>query len=168
MQTFTHDRSLFGPSVWVGCDCDHREIRGVFVHSHWLRGAGCDVVRAVNRIGPNAGSHSSIGDPQPSFSCEMPYCSSFLYRFERGVPIAWAVAEMFQRFSRSLPTRNARSADSLKSFKEPAASGFADDVASPGRRSTPSMCSGRTSGPSTMIMRRSTVLRRSRALPRQL
>ena len=45
----------------------------------------------------------------------MAYCSSFLYRFERGVPITSAVFEMFQAFSFSFSTRNFRSADSLNS-----------------------------------------------------
>ena len=52
-------------------------------------------------------------------SCVIPYCSSFLYRLLRGVPITSAVFEMFQLFSRSLPTRNARSADSLNSRSVP-------------------------------------------------
>src|SRR5436190_20739983 len=56
----------------------------------------------------------------PSVSCEIWYCSSFLYRLLRGVPITSAVFEMFQPFSRSLPTRNARSAPSLNSRKVPA------------------------------------------------
>ena len=49
----------------------------------------------------------------------MPYCSSFLYRLLRGVPITSAVFEMFQPFSRSLPTRNARSDVSLNSRSVP-------------------------------------------------
>ena len=38
----------------------------------------------------------------PSVSCVIPYCSSFLYRLLRGVPMTSAVFEMFQSFSRSL------------------------------------------------------------------
>ena len=56
----------------------------------------------------------------PSVSCEIWYCSSFLYRLLRGVSITSAVLEMFQPFSRSLPTRNARSALSLNSRSVPA------------------------------------------------
>ena len=43
------------------------------------------------------------------------------------MPTAAAVAEMFQRFSRSFWTRKARSADSLKSFSDPAAAGSLKD-----------------------------------------
>ena len=49
----------------------------------------------------------------------MPYCSSFLYKLLRGVPMTSAVFEIFQAFSRSLSTRNALSADSLNSRRVP-------------------------------------------------
>ena len=49
----------------------------------------------------------------------MLYCSSFLYRLLRGVPITSAVFEMFHAFSRSFCTRNARSAASLNSRSVP-------------------------------------------------
>ena len=55
----------------------------------------------------------------PSFSWLIPYCSSFLYRLLRGVPMTSAVFEMFQLCSRSLSTRNARSATSLNSRSVP-------------------------------------------------
>ena len=41
----------------------------------------------------------------PSLSCEIWYCSSFLYRLLRGVSITSAVFEIFQPFSRSRATR---------------------------------------------------------------
>ena len=60
--------------------------------------------------------------PYPSVSCEILYCSSFLYRLLRGVSIRSAVFEMFQPVSRSFCTRNARSATSLCSRSVPAGS----------------------------------------------
>src|SRR5688572_920562 len=42
---------------------------------------------------------------QPSTSCLIPYCSSFLYRLLRGVSMISAVFEMFQYVSRSFCTR---------------------------------------------------------------
>ena len=51
----------------------------------------------------------------PSVSCEIWYCSSFLYRLLRGVSITSAVFEMFQPFSLSLATRYARSEPDLNS-----------------------------------------------------
>src|SRR5207244_9214568 len=56
----------------------------------------------------------------PSVSCAIWYCSSFLYKLLRGVPMTSAVFEMFHPFSRSLSTRNARSAFSLNSRSVPA------------------------------------------------
>jgi len=41
----------------------------------------------------------------PSVSCEIWYCSSFLYKLLRGVSITSAVFEIFHPFSRSLVTR---------------------------------------------------------------
>ena len=61
-----------------------------------------------------------LGIGQPSVSWLIWYCSSFLYRLLRGVPITSAVFEMFQPLSRSLPTRNMRSAFSLNSRSVPA------------------------------------------------
>ena len=55
----------------------------------------------------------------PSLSCEIWYCSSFLYKLLRGVSMISAVFEMFQPFSRSLVTRYARSALSLNSRSVP-------------------------------------------------
>ena len=63
-----------------------------------------------------------LKDPHyPSPSSEIPYCSSFLYRLLRGVPMISAVFEMFQAFSRSFSTRNFRSASSLNSRSVPGA-----------------------------------------------
>jgi len=45
----------------------------------------------------------------------MPYVSSFLYRFERGVSMALAVAATFQSCSLSFWTMNVRSDASLNS-----------------------------------------------------
>jgi hypothetical protein len=58
-------------------------------------------------------SRTHGGPPQPSVSCLIWYCSSFLYRLLRGVSMTSAVFEMFQPFSRSLRTRKSRSAASL-------------------------------------------------------
>src|SRR5262249_7745486 len=59
----------------------------------------------------------------PSVSCEIWYCSSFLYKLLRGVSITSAVFEIFHPFSRSLLTRYARSDTSLNSRSVPAFTG---------------------------------------------
>src|SRR5262249_1996270 len=74
------------------------------------------------------GRKGRMGGRYPSVSWLIWYCSSFLYRLLRGVPITSAVFEMFQPFSRSLPTRNIRSAFSLNSRSVPA---FASAVSPP-------------------------------------
>src|SRR5713226_3672993 len=68
---------------------------------------------------PPRWSASLSGERHPSVSWLIWYCSNFLYRLLRGVPITSAVFEMFQPFSRSLPTRNIRSAFSLNSRSVP-------------------------------------------------
>ena len=80
-------------------------------------------LRALRRFGGRRSSgslRSSVIVGYPSDSCEIWYCSSFLYRLLRGVSITSAVFEMFQPLSRSLATRNARSALSLNSRSVPA------------------------------------------------
>jgi hypothetical protein len=58
---------------------------------------------------------SSFNCQLPSLSCDIWYCSSFLYRLLRGVSITSAVLEIFQLFSRSRATRYARSEPDLNS-----------------------------------------------------
>ena len=57
---------------------------------------GCDATIIAYRAAPGG---------QPSTSCLIPYCSSFLYRLLRGVSMISAVFEMFQFVSRSFCTR---------------------------------------------------------------
>jgi hypothetical protein len=66
------------------------------------------------RLGAARGERGNTASPavstlitasQPSDSCVIWYCSSFLYKLLRGVSIASAVFEIFHPFSRSFDTR---------------------------------------------------------------
>src|SRR5439155_27056992 len=107
----------------------------------------------------------------PSVSSLIWYCSSFLYKLLRGVPITSAVFEMFQPFSRGFPARNMRSAFSLNSRSVPSFAPSPSPAAAvllppPEGDRTLSGRSGRSivSAP-VMMISRSTVLRSSRMLP---
>src|SRR4029450_403524 len=109
-------------------------------------------------------------EPYPSVSCEIWYCSSFLYRLLRGVSITSAVFDMFQPFSRSFDTRYARSLLSLNSRNVPARLA-SPSPAVPAFREAPAplrTISGRSEtsivSPAVMIISRSTVLLSSRRL----
>src|SRR5262249_53046007 len=125
---------------------------------------------AYGHIGPTLRSY-------PSVSWLIWYCSSFLYRLLRGVPITSAVFEMFQPFSRSLPTRNIRSAFSLSSRSVPAfaaslsPAGFGAAGPAPDHAAGDRTVSGRSAtsivSPPVMMIIRSTVFRSSRMLPRK-
>src|SRR5439155_22722158 len=117
--------------------------------------------------------------PYPSCSWVIWYCSILLYRLLRGVPITSAVFEMFQPFSRSLPTRNMRSAFSLNSRSVPilvaslslGCFGEASPPLAPDQAAGERTLSGRSGtsmiSPLVMMLSRSTVLRSSRMLPFQ-
>src|SRR4029077_6988833 len=143
---------------------------------------------ATARLYPECGADGRVGPSYPSVSWLIWYCSSFLYKLRRGVPITSAVFEMFQPFSRSLPTRNMRSAFSLNSRSVPAAA-FASAPSAPGfgepapaalalpvlvtadQAAGERTLSGRSAtsivSALVMMLSRSTVLRSSRMLPFQ-
>src|SRR4029450_1793327 len=106
--------------------------------------------------------------PYPSVSCEIWYCSSFLYRLLRGVSITSAVFDIFQPFSRSFDTRYARSLLSLNSRNVPARLASLSPAV-PAFREAPAplrTISGRSEtsivSPAVMIISRSTGLLSSR------
>src|SRR4030095_957642 len=121
--------------------------------------------------GEAGGGGAQPFQPYPSVSCEIWYCSSFLYRLLRGVSITSAVFDMFQPFSRSFDTRYARSLLSLNSRNVPARLA-SPSPAVPAFREAPAplrTISGRSEAsivsPAVMIISRSTVLLSSRMFP---
>ena len=101
--------------------------------------------------------------PYPSVSCEILYCSSFLYKLLRGVSISSAVLEMFHPCSRSFAHQERPLADLLELPQRPGGLTGAAEHSAAGRsppRSTAS-ASGHVDGrgPGRITRRRSTEFR---------
>ena len=124
-----------------------------------------DVSSLIINVATGGRSSGRLRRCYPSPSCVIPYCSSFLYKLLRGVPMISAVFEMFQLFSRSLPTRNARSADSLNSRSVLRFFSLSDACGLGSSRTTSRRSSTSIVSPGVMMMSRSTVFFSSRTFP---